>query len=317
MSIEQPGNDVAHYEPDVREITTPTTGSLQRLEAEAESMDKAFKIAKALSATSMVPEHFQRNAKPRGCTDPRGDSATWDLAAAILYGSELGLTAAQSAQNIFVVAGKPAVYARTMAAQVRRAGYKIEEVEATDQRVVWRAERDGKWATSEWTMERASQAGYTSNARYQTNPQEMLRAKCIAEVCRIQYQDVLLGMAYSVEELQLDNVTVQRVVRQAPRGGGMSALREIASQSAEESPPPAPAPQPEPEPAPVQPEGAPPSNEQLEQIRKLYKARNITGQAVLDEIGQFLQRDAKLTSLHKISKEDAQAVLDSLQTPPE
>src|SRR4051812_39717411 len=185
------------YEPSVQEITEPTTGSLRRLEAEALAMDKAYKLAKGLSATKMVPEHFQQSH--------HGDQAMWDLAAAILYGAELGLSAPQSAQNVFVVKGKPAVYARTMAAQVMHAGYKIEEVESSDQRVMWRGYRDTRTAGSEWTIERAQQAGYTANQRYQTNPQEMLRAKCIAEVCRILYPDVLLGMAYTVEELQLEN----------------------------------------------------------------------------------------------------------------
>jgi len=212
--------------PQVYESTVgaPTTGSLQRLEAEAQAMDKAFKIAKALSSTTMVPEHFQQRSN--------GESAAWNLAAAILYGAELGMTAVQSAQNIFVVKGKPAVYARTMAAQVRRAGYRLEEVEAGPDRVVWRGERDGSWALSEWTIERAKQAGYTGNQKYTTNPQEMLRAKCITEVCRIQFQDVLLGMAYSVEELQLENVAVQRVVKKDTGVRGVAALRELADKAA-------------------------------------------------------------------------------------
>ena len=59
-----------------------------------------------------------------------------------MYGAEIGLTAVQSANNVFIVKGKPAVYARTMAAQVRAAGYIIEPVEETDEKVVWRALRN-------------------------------------------------------------------------------------------------------------------------------------------------------------------------------
>lgn len=299
MRPEQTTTDVAQVEPSYREITEPTTGALQRLEAEASAMDKAYKIAKALSATPMVPEHFQQ--------DKHGEVATYSLAAAILYGAELGLSAAQSAQNIFIVKGKPAVYARTMAAQVRRAGYQLEEVEATDDRVVWRGERNGKWASSEWTMARAQQAGYTANGRYQTNPQEMLRAKCIAEVCRIQYQDVLLGMADSVEELQLDSVVVQRVTRPGPRGA--AALREIAAaQTAVEAAQESPAEEVAPEP----PVDEPPSRDQAEKIRRLYRAKGVTGQDVLDDITQFLQLDKKLPGLSSLSAEDAQSIIDRL-----
>jgi hypothetical protein len=295
------------FAPAVQQVTTPTTGSLQRLEAEALAMDKAYKIARALANTEMVPEHFQQGK--------HGEAAAWNLAAAIMYGAELGMTAVQSAQNIFIIKGKPAVYARTMAAQVRRAGYKIEEVEAGDDRVVWRGERDGKWATSEWTMARAKQANYTSNQKYTTNPTEMLRAKCIAEICRIQYQDVLLGMAYSIEELQLDNVTVQRVVKRESRGA--TALREIVAAAAESEEPVARVEVSEPVVASGQialTDDA--GNEQLDTIRKLYKAKNMTGQAVLEDIAEFLQFEHKLASLHRLTRDDADAVLAYLQAPP-
>jgi hypothetical protein len=297
--------EVVRLEPElsVAEITEPTTGALRRLEAEVAALDKAFHWAKAMSKTTMVPEHFQQSYKPRGCTDPLGEVAAYNLAAAVMYGIEIGLSAMQSAQNVFVIHGKPAVYARTMAAQVRAAGYVIEEVEASDEKAVWKGLRDGTWAYSEWTMQRAMTAGYTSNERYQKNPQEMLRAKAIAEVCRIKYQDVLLGMAYSVEELQLEDVTVQRVVKQGVRG--TAKLREMA----ESTPEPAsePEPTPESEPAPETPPGA--TNPQLVEIRKLYKARGITGQAILDDLAQFLQREEPLNSLHELTHEEANDVI--------
>src|SRR5882757_6815239 len=215
--------EVEQYDTVYQDVEEPTTPTLRRLEAEALAMDKAMKLARGLSATAMVPPHFQQKIN--------GEQAMWDLAAAILFGAELGLSAPQSAQNIFVVKGKPAVYARTMAAQVLKAKYALYEIEASDTKVIWGAERDGRTASAEWTIERAQQAGYTANAKYQTNPTEMLRAKCIAEVCRIMFPDVLLGMAYTVEDLQLENVTVSRVVRQGSRG--TAKLREIAEQRQE------------------------------------------------------------------------------------
>lgn len=293
---QEAGNEIANVEnTGLERVMEPTTGSLQRLEAEAMAMDKAFRMAKSLSATEMVPEHFQQAR--------HGESAAWNLAAAILYGAELGLSAVQSAQNIFVVKGKPAVYARTMAAQVRRAGYRIEEVEADDQHVIWRGERDGAWASTEWTMERAEAAGYTRNEKYRTNPQEMLRAKCIAEICRIQYQDVLLGMAYTVEELQLDSVSVQRVVKRESRGA--AALREIvkAAETSEEEHPAS-----ENETDVVRATKA-----QVEKIRRLYAAQDVKDQAVLDETGMFLQREQPLTELATLTREEAVEVINMLQ----
>src|SRR6516225_5235900 len=111
--LDGPAPTAMVVEPSVAEITQPTTGSLQRLRAEVQALDEAYHWAKAMSKTSMVPEQYQYFSKPRGCTDIRGETATYDLAAAILYGAEIGLSAMQSAQNVFVVHGRPAVYAMT------------------------------------------------------------------------------------------------------------------------------------------------------------------------------------------------------------
>lgn len=317
-------------------VTQPTTGALRRLEAEVAALDKAFYWAKAISKTTMVPPHFQQNHIPKGEKQPLGEVAAYNLAAAVMYGMEIGLSAMQSAQNVFVVKGKPAVYARTMAGQVRQAGFVIEEVEASDDRVVWKALRDNVWAFSEWTIDRARQAGYTSNELYQRNPQEMLRAKAIAEVCRIKYQDILLGMAYSVEDLQLQEVTVTRPVKQGARG--TNALRQLAEAQTE---------QPDADPhddqgnrltpaehdvegktgdpiavsledntlpgaTVVDPDCVPASNAQLAEIRKLYKAKNVSGQDLLDELSQYLQRKVERLDVASISHTDAVSILGML-----
>ena len=316
--IEQPNSDLTPMMLPLDDmgdmlVTQPTTGSLQRIEAEARAMHTAYQLASSLSKTAMVPEQYQQSA--------HGDTAAYNLCAAILYGAELGLSAVQSAQNIFIVRGKPAIYSTTMAAVIRRAGFVMEEVEATDERVVWKALRDDTWAFSEWSMERAKQAGYTSNKLYQTNPVAMLRAKCIAELARIKFQDCITGLSQSIEELQLDNVTVQRVVKRETRGA--AALREIAAAAEEQarSLPDKPVVSGTPD-RKITPEqlaladDEPASTEQLDTIRKLYDAKAMNGKAVLDDVAQFLQLDQKLSSLNKLRREDADAVLVWLQATP-
>jgi hypothetical protein len=288
-------------------ISQPTTGALQRMEAEARSMHTAFQIASSLSKTAMVPEQYQQAQ--------HGETAAYNLCAAIMYGAELGLSAVQSAQNVFIVRGKPAIYSTTMAAVIRRAGFVMEEVEVSDKKVVWKALRDDTWAFSEWTMDRASQAGYTSNKLYQTNPIAMLRAKCIAELARIKFQDCITGLAHSIEELQLESVNIQRVVKREQRGAAV--LRELAKEKEPVEPDPEPLPKVEPpKDEDPEPEKAP-TNGQLDTIRRLYKAQGVVGQAVLDETALFLQREQKLTSLHKLTADEADAVIASLQQPAE
>lgn len=293
------------YEGEVETYATPSTKGLQRLRAEVEAMKDAATMARGMAAGGFIPDHWMR--------DKNSEQAVAAMAAAILYGAELGLSAMKSLNELFIVRGKPAMYSRTMAGLVRSAGYVLEPVEESDTKCVWRAYRDGSWKYSEWTMERAVLAGYTSNKLYQTEPQAMLRAKCITEVCRIAFQDVLLGLDYSMEELDLiDGVQVQRAVKK-PGSRGMAALREIASEDApptagDNTPPPVEvADQPEPE-LPLGGEGV--TNEQVNDIKVLCKARGLTGKGILDDVSQYMGQT--VTTLNDLSSEDAAAYISSM-----
>lgn len=295
---------------DVMTVTQPTTGALQRIEAEARVMHTAYQLASSLSKTGMVPEAYQQ--------DRHGEQAAYNLCAAIMYGAELGLSAVQAAQNIFIVKGKPAIYATTMAAIIRKAGFVIEPVEESDSRCVWKGYRDGSWSFSEWTIERAQQAGYTANRLYQTNPQAMLRAKCITELARIKYQDCITGMSQSIEELRLEpeGVSVQRLVPSSKKGTkGMAALRELATEDAPEDAPKigdnTPPPNTETEQEPQLPlDDDVVTDEQVAEIKVLLKARQIVGKAILDDVSGFMGK--QVTTLNDLSSTDAAAYIDSL-----
>lgn len=283
--------------------TAPSTKGLQRLRAEVEAMKDAATMARGIAASGFVPDHWLKDKTP--------EQAVAGMASAILFGAELGLSAMRSVNELFVVRGKPAMYSRTMAALVRSAGYVIEPVEETPERVVWKGFRDGTWKFSEWTMGRAQQAGYTSNKLYQTEPIAMLRAKCIAELCRIAYQDVLLGMDYSIEEINLiDGVTVSRPTKKG--GKGLDGLRQIAADdtpAAGQNTPPA-----EPDPA-VAMDAQPaqkPTPEQVKQIMALAKAQGISGkEAVLTDLSAYMQ--AEVNAMDDITQEDAAAYIESLR----
>nr|DAR54499.1 MAG TPA: RecT protein [Caudoviricetes sp.] len=183
-----------------------TDAGLNDLMRQAEAMSAAHKLATVLCNTQMVPQTF------RGKPD--------DGAAAILYGAELGLKPQQALQQIFVVHGQPAIYARTMVALLKGKGYRFETVESTDESVTVRGTSpSGEQETSTWTLDRAKKAGYTSNKKYQTDPQAMLYAKAASEVSRRLAPDVLLGIKYTAEDLELEPVQMnakrQDVARQA------------------------------------------------------------------------------------------------------
>jgi hypothetical protein len=166
---------------------------LSGLMRQAEAMDAAHKLATVLCNTQMVPQTF------RGKPD--------DGAAAILYGAELGLKPQQALQQVFVIHGQPAIYARTMVALLKGKGYKFETVESSDESVTVRGVApSGEQESSTWTIDRAKKANYTSNKKYQTDPQAMLYAKAASEVSRRLAPDVLLGIKYTAEDLELEPV---------------------------------------------------------------------------------------------------------------
>ena len=145
----------------------------------AAELDAAYRIGQALAGTDFVPLSLKTLSNGK-LKEPQ--QIAENVAATILAGKALGLDPMNSIQNIFVVHGRPAMYARTMAALVLAAGHELERVAATERSVVYRARRAGarEWQTFEWTIERAQKAGYTKNAKYQSDPIAMLTAKCQA-----------------------------------------------------------------------------------------------------------------------------------------
>lgn len=208
-----------------------TTPAIQRMEAEARALQTAYTIANSMSKSKTVLPDYQRAHRPKlrdGSFGPElGDQAAINGAAAIMYGSALGIGAVQSLKLVHTIGSSCGIEARTMQALCEARGVRFDFMFSSSERCVVAAERpDHKPVSSEWTMQRAEQAKYTSNKLYQSHPLEMLRAKAIAECCRLIAPDIILGLDYSVEELRLsEEVTVQRV-RQAPRGGvsGLQAL---------------------------------------------------------------------------------------------
>lgn len=238
-------------------LGTPGAGTVQLAEWAME-LTAAHQLGTALSGTQFVPRDFQ--GKPDAC------------AAAILAGKSLGLDPMNALSNIFVVHGKPAMYARTMAALVLREGHEVIRSAASDSSVTVRARRKGsrEWQEFTWDIQRADKAGYLSNAKYKTNPIEMLTAKALAEACRVIAPDVLTGVAaYSVEEVELEDMGEQP---KAPSAASRLAEAAAAKQEPKRQDAPPPAPEPADEPLPVATEEPKCSRSQQTKLRDALKA---------------------------------------------
>lgn len=183
-------------------VTVDPTGG--RLVAWAEAAAAANRLARALVGTDFAPQAMRSEG---------------NATAAILMGDELGLKPLAALRALYVVHGTPAPYARTMVALAQAQGHEIWTESSSDQAVTVCGKRRGSEHVerAEWTIQRATKAGYTNNKKYASNPQEMLYSKAAAEVARKIAADVLAGVPYSVEDLELEQPTTTTVTRESTR----------------------------------------------------------------------------------------------------
>lgn len=228
---------------DLAALSTPAMSGADKITQTAELLVSCKQIADAVAPTAMMPAHLRGRAE--------------EAAAVMLYGASLGLDPMQSCRMVFEVHGQPGLYSRSMQALVVAAGHRVWVVEASDESVTVAAQRRGSEhvATSTWTIDRATRAGYVptkddtgkwrttkngkplGNQKYLEIPQQMLTAKATAEVCREIAPDVLAGI-HSVEEIESEpsmwRAEVVPSTAAAPRG-----LAAVAAKATTQTVPPA------------------------------------------------------------------------------
>lgn len=267
----------------------------------------AHQIAAPLIATDFVPAHF----RPKGSSDEALRTAQYAATAAVLTGAELGLSPMQSLQGIYVIGGKPALYARMMQAVVMAAGHELWVEESTDNKAVVSGRRRGSSHEERVvvTMDMARKAGWTSNKKYQSEPDTMLLARAYSRICRRIAPDALAGVPYSVEELEDENAPTTTVTRaaDAPK---RTAKRAQAAPVVVEEPP--------------LDDPEPPTTEAVEgitapQLKKLHVVLGENGMSTREDALRYLSRviGREITSSKDLTKAEASEVIDALDTPQE
>lgn len=227
----------------------------QVLMEHAEMANMAYDFATKLVGTRMVPARYRGQAE--------------EATAAILYGAELGMGPIAALQNIFDVHGSPGIYARTAQALLEAKGYQFKTLEDTDEAVTvagWKPGRDPETRDcnekSRFTIQDAERSGWcpkpqegerggvlVNGVRYQTNangklagnekyltqPRQMLWAKAMMEVCRRLSPATLLGIAYSVEELESEPPAAVRA-SQVPAKADTLTVEEILAAAPDKQP---------------------------------------------------------------------------------
>jgi hypothetical protein len=224
-------NEIAHVEDHTTDLSVfPPRQPVQAIARQvlmehAELASMAYDFATKLVGTKMVPLRFRNQPE--------------EATAAILYGAELGLGPISALQNIFEVHGSPGIYARTAQALLEAKGFRFKTLEDTNEAVTvagMKPDTVAPWdmadEVSRFTYEDAELAGWTpqveesprggreirgvryqlnsngklvGNEKYLTQPRQMLWAKAMMEVCRRLSPATLLGIAYSVEELESEH----------------------------------------------------------------------------------------------------------------
>jgi hypothetical protein len=170
-------------------VAPPQPSQVQRLAEWAQAAQAAYSVAEDLVRTSFVPEQFKGKAH--------------EATAAILAGSEVGLSPMASLRSFSIIQGTAAPNAITQRAVLQSVGHSVWLVDADDSRAIVRGQRKGSEQVQEstWTIERARSMGLTGKKNWKEQPKAMLIARATAECCRLVAADALLGMPYSSEEL--------------------------------------------------------------------------------------------------------------------
>lgn len=293
-------SDLTHWAPPQQ---VPTVADFQsravaRLGEWAHSAEAAFRVAETLVQSAFVPAQFR--GKPM------------DACAAILAGSEVGLSPMASLRAFDVIQGQAAPRALTLRAIAQSLGHDIEVTESTATRCKVRARRrGGAWQEVVWTMDRARDLGLAGKDPWRKQPQAMLVARATAEAARLVAADAILGIGYSAEEVAdggtVETVTVDTAPESAPAGvRRMSRPRKAAPKPADEPDEPAAPPGDTPDPELITPA----------QQKALHACLRDAGagerEAGLDVISSILGR--RVESTKTLSKSDASKVIDALKS---
>ncbi len=159
-----------------------------------------------VTTSAIQPRDMGELWKLAGIAASSGLTATKNQEDAFLLmmtGQELGLSVMQSLRAIHVVKGRPVLSADLMAGIVKRSDVceylVIKEMEATRCTITTQRRGDPEPTTMTWTMEDANRAGLRGD-NWKKYPQAMLKARCMAQICRAVYPDVVAGL-YDPDEL--------------------------------------------------------------------------------------------------------------------
>jgi hypothetical protein len=307
--------DLARMDTNATVALNGSNNALARLGQWVTAARQAHELVSPLVDTPFVPDAYRPKIDPRATPEQQAAArsvAVANATAAVLQGITLGMDPLTALQQIYIIHGRPGMYAEAMVALVKGHGHDVWTEDISDSRAVICGRRAGETHIERVTitMDQAKKAGWTSNQAYAKTPQDMLYARAAGRVAKRVAPDVLLGIA-SVEEIQ-DTIRVEAEAGLAtrtvsPRRSARRALPAAEAQPAEEPPLDEELPAAEPE----KPEPA------TSQNRKMYALLRKTGREDKDTalvyIAGVVGREVQSTK--DLSKAEVGRVIDALDAP--
>lgn len=127
-----------------------------------------------------------------------------DLFACVLLGRQLGIGDMHALRSIYVVDGKASISAELMVTLTRQRGHSIT-ADYGEGRVTVKGKRadNGDEMSVTWTKSMAERAGLAGKDNWKRYPEAMLWARAVSQLCRMLFPDVLSGMSYTPDEVEL------------------------------------------------------------------------------------------------------------------
>ena len=150
--------------------------------------------------SAFVPDAY----KPKVAADAEPEErayaiqvATANATSAVLLGLSIGFDPLTALQQIYIVHGRPGMYAKAKVALLQSKGYEIRTEEYGPEKAVvaGRAPGSEHWERVPITIEDARKAEWTKNGAYGKTPADMLWARAAGRVCDRIGGPVLMGMA--------------------------------------------------------------------------------------------------------------------------
>ena len=173
---------------------------------------KAGAIARNQPVTIMQPPSFEETMRTAQALATSGffkDCRAPEQAfAKILFGQELGLGAAASLSQVFIVEGKPALSATLIGAQIKKSGRYDYRIKHSDDNgcVIDFFERGELLGDASFSMDDARRAGLAGKDNWKKYPKDMCRSRALTQGARAYCPDVFGGAVYTPDEIGADVV---------------------------------------------------------------------------------------------------------------